>query len=171
MTSLSPPAPAPQCNVLGQWADRIRSWLAGHSAAPPLDRAVAALLVHAATLSGPMEATRRRCIGDMLDDCAGRAPEGVAALIDWAEREDRRAVDVHRFIRVINRGLPQRERAAVFTMVAKVVFAGRAGDDEKGLLRLLGGLLGISDHDRAVIQHYVQAGAVASTGIGLKLNH
>jgi uncharacterized tellurite resistance protein B-like protein len=160
LPSFPQPALLPTSNILGQWADRIRSWLTGESCEPPLERAVAALLVHAATLTGPLSAQHRRRITELMAGPISIDGPTAAALIDAAEGEDRRAADVHRFIRVINRHLGNEQRKLVLALVAETALAGNAGDDEKGFLRLLGGLLGISDHDRAVIQRDAQAGKI-----------
>jgi uncharacterized tellurite resistance protein B-like protein len=140
-------------------AHGLRAFLASGRNDVPLDHAVAALLVHAATLRGPIHPARRTRIHDLVRAWTGLGSAAVASLVDSAAREDQRSADVHRFVRVINRQLGSRRRAAVLAMAAEVVFAASAGDDETGFLRLLGGLLGVSDHDRGVIQHNARAHA------------
>jgi uncharacterized tellurite resistance protein B-like protein len=154
-------APCPLFPAVTRLVERFRAWLAGDSSDVPLDHAVAALFVHAATLNGPMLPARRRRIEDLLQRYITIEGRTVAALIDGAARDDRRAADLHRFIRVINRHFSHDRRLTVFAMVAQIIVAGPVGDEEKGLLRLLGGLLGISDHDRGVIQHARQLRADA----------
>lgn len=133
--------------------ERLRAWLDVGPPSVPLDHAVAALLVHAATLRGPMSAARRQHIEALLRGRMGGDDEATAWLIGAAQREDDHAADLHQFARVVNRHLAQGDRVAVFEMAARVAFADAAGADEEGFLRLLGGLLGISDHDRGIVQH------------------
>ncbi len=97
--------------------------------------------------------SRRHRIEELLRREISIDTDALAWLIESAAAEDRRAADLHRFIRVINQRTSHDRRLAIFAMVAQIIVAGPVGDEEKGLLRLLGGLLGISDHDRGVIQH------------------
>ncbi len=139
--------------------DRIRSWLDGDALSMPLDRAIAALVVHAATLRGPASAARHARIKALLGQYLRRDRPAVARLIAEAQRDDDRAADLHHFARVVNRFLPQEDRLPVLAMAAEVAFADRAGAEEQGFLRLLGGLLGISDRDRGVAQKRARAAA------------
>lgn len=139
--------------LLTRMAGRLRSWLAPAPPDVPFDHAVAALLAHAASVRGPMSPARRRRAATLLRDYLRRDEAAVDALLQAAQREDDQAVDVHHFARVVNRALSQEERLAVFAMAALVAFADDAGAEEEGFLRLLGGLLGISDHDRGIVQH------------------
>lgn len=139
--------------VLSRLAGLLRSWLAPAPPEVPFDHAVAALLVHAASVCGPISPSRRRRAVALLRDYLRRDEPAVDALLKAAQGEDDRAADLHHFARVVNRALSQEERLAVFAMVALVAFADDAGAEEEGFLRLLGGLLGISDHDRGIVQH------------------
>jgi uncharacterized tellurite resistance protein B-like protein len=134
-----------------QLTDRIRAWLGGSSAIS-LDQAVAALLVHTATLGSPASPARRRRMEVLLRDYTRQDEHSVGSLIDAAQRADGSAADIHCFVRVVNRCPPQ-DRIAVFAMAADIAFADVAGAEEDGFLRLLGGLFGISDHDRGFVQH------------------
>ena len=132
----------------------LRSWSEfGRPGEVPFDRAVAALLVHAASLHGRASPARRARITALLRQYLNCDQATVASLMSDARREDDRAVDLHHFARVVNRALPQEGRLAVLDMAAQVAFAEQAGAEEEGFLRLLGGLLGISDHDRGIVQH------------------
>jgi len=145
---------------LAEW---LRSW-SGYGRVPdvPFDHAVAALLMHAAGLSGAASPARQTRIQALLGDYLGQDEAAVAALMGAARREDDSAVDIHHFARVVNRDLPQEGRLGVLDMAAQVAFADTAGAEEEGFLRLLGGLLGISDHDRGLVQHRARAGQAAS---------
>jgi uncharacterized tellurite resistance protein B-like protein len=141
-------------NDRSSWRDWLAGWfdrpLANVSAT---ERAVAAVLVHAARLSGSLSEARRQTLSAVLERyLQGRDAAVVQAAIDDAQRLDDRAVDLHRFIRTINRNTAQVDRLRILGMVMQVIYADAAGADEEGLLRLLGGLLGISDHDRGVLR-------------------
>lgn len=151
-------AASPAVRPLAEFIERLRSWLtAGHAPSLPFEHALAALLVHAAALRGPVSPSRERRIAAVLREHLGRDECEIAGLIAAAGREDARAVDLHHFARVINRRLAQQGRLAVLAMAAQVAFADDAGAEEEGFLRLLGGLLGVSDHDRGVVQHRARA--------------
>jgi uncharacterized tellurite resistance protein B-like protein len=152
-TPASEMAAAEGPGALARIANLLRSWLAPLPPDVPFDHAVAALLAHAASVRGPMSPPRRRRAETLLRDYLRRDEPSVEALLQSAQREDDQAVDVHHFARVVNRALSQEERLAVFAMAALVAFADDAGAEEEGFLRLLGGLLGISDHDRGIVQH------------------
>ncbi len=139
---------------LSRLIDWVRS-LSDFSRVPetPLEHAIAALLVHAATMRGPMSQARHGRIEALLRGRLGDDEQAIAWLIGAAEREDDHAVDLHHFARVVNRALSQEGRLAVLDMAAQVAFAEDAGAEEEGFLRLLGGLLGISDHERGIVQH------------------
>lgn len=143
--------------VLSRLAGLLRSWLEPRPPDVPFDHAVAALLAHAASVRGPISPARHRRAVTLLRDYLRRDEPAVDALLRAARREDDQAVDVHHFARVVNRALSQEERLAVFAMVALVAFADEAGAEEEGFLRLLGGLFGISDHDRGIVQHRARA--------------
>lgn len=145
----SPRAPSAPSGFLA----RLRAWLGLDRPALPFDHAVAALLIHAAALRGAASPARQHRIKTLLRDYFGREEAEVSDLMDAARSDDDRAVDLHHFARVVNRALPQEGRLAVLAMAAEVAFADQAGAEEEGFLRLLGGLLGISDHDRGIVQH------------------
>ena len=156
MSTPNPVPASPQRFAAGPFTalvERLRSWFGAGAPALPFDHAVAALLVHAASLRGPMSPARRARIQALLRNYLGGGDAEIAALLSAARSEDDRAVDLHHFARVVNHHLPQEGRLAVLDMSAQVAFADRAGADEEGFLRLLGGLLGVSDHDRGIVQH------------------
>lgn len=147
---------------LAEW---LRSWSGvGRPLDVRFDHAVAALLLHAASLGGAAASPARQArIKVLLQAYLGQDETAVTALMGVARREDDSAVDVHHFARVVNRDLPQEGRLAVLDMAAQVAFADTAGAEEEGFLRLLGGLLGISDHDRGLVQHRARTGQLASS--------
>ncbi|MBV8537088.1 MAG: TerB family tellurite resistance protein [Alphaproteobacteria bacterium] len=155
MSATHPQIALPQpSSRLSRLVDWLRS-LAEFREAPevPFDHAVAALLVHAASLHGPATSVRCARIAALLRSYLGRDEAAARSLMLQARGEDDRAVDLHHFARVVNRTLPQEGRIAILDMAAQVAFADAAGAEEEGYLRLLGGLLGISDHDRGIVQH------------------
>ena len=153
--------PAEARPLLGRLAALVRSWLDAGPAAGTFDHAVAAVLVHAATLREPATSVRQRRVQALLAAYFSLEPDGAAALAAAARREDDEAVDLHRFARIINRRLAQEDRQRVFAMAAEVVFAGEPGAAGEGFLRLLGGLLGSPDHDRGALQHRIHESAAA----------
>lgn len=161
-TPVSDMASGESPGVLSRLADLVRSWLQVTPPDVPFDHAVAALLAHAARLRGPFSPGRRRRAVTLLRDYLRRDEPAVDALLQTAQGEDDRAIDLHHFARVVNRALAQEERLAVFAMAALVAFADDAGAEEEGFLRLLGGLFGISDHDRGIVQHRARVTREAS---------
>ena len=157
--------PVPETkSFLARVVERLSTWAQfGRPPDVPFDHAVAALLIHAASRHGPASPARRTRITALLRDYLGRDEAAVAPLVQEARREDDRAVDLHHFARVVNRALPQEGRLAVLDMAAQVAFAEHADAEEEGFLRLLGGLLGISDHDRGIVQHRARTARLSST--------
>jgi uncharacterized tellurite resistance protein B-like protein len=148
---------------LARLAEWLRSW-SGYGRVPEVrfDHAVAALLMHTANLNGTTSPARQMRIKALLRDYLGQDEAVVTALMNAARHEDDSAVDTHHFARVVNRDLSQEARLGVLDMAAQVAFADTAGAEEEGFLRLLGGLLGISDHDRGLVQHRARTGQAAS---------
>ncbi len=165
MSASNPEIAVPQSpGWLSRFLEWLRAWSEfGRAAEVPFDHAVAALLVHAASLHGPASPVRRARIAALLQSYLGRDEAAALSLMSEARREDDRAVDLHHFARVVNRILPQEGRLAVLDMAAQVAFAEDTGADEEGFLRLLGGLLGVSDHDRGIVQHRARQSSSAST--------
>ena len=83
-------------------------------------------------------------------------------MTERAQWADEQAADLHGFARVVAARLEHDDRLVVFRMVAQVVLTDAVDFEEAGYLRLLGGLLGISDHERAALQHRIKTAAARS---------
>jgi uncharacterized tellurite resistance protein B-like protein len=145
--------------------ERLRAILGG-DALPPVQHwgredvevAAAALLIEAARVDGRFDPAERATIADLLCRRFGLAPADAAALMELAARENERSVELHHFAHVINQRFSAEERIELIEMLWAVVYAdGELSAFEANLLRRIGGLLYVEDHDRGVARKRVLA--------------
>ena len=111
--------------------------------------AAVALLVEAACADGEFDADERRCIRALIERHFGLTPDEAAALIEEAIRVVEDSVQILRFTRVIKDRYSYAERVALIEMLWEVVYANGVSDAfETQLMRRIGGLIYVSDHDR-----------------------
>jgi uncharacterized tellurite resistance protein B-like protein len=135
--------------------ERLKAFLQGDAsvvashAADRLQLAAAALLVEAARMDGQVDPIERDTIAALLQKRFGLDGRAVADLVDRAEVAAERAVELHGFVREITDAFDADERVALVEMLWEVVYAdGKLDPYEASLLRRIGGLLYVSDHDR-----------------------
>ncbi len=118
--------------------------------------ATAGLLVHAATLDGPLKPAEHSRILSILEHRFRLEPADAVALLEEAEHRDRASIDLYVFTRVLNRDLGSDGRLKMIRMLWEVVYAdGELGSFESNLMRRIGGLLGVSDRDRGIERKHV----------------
>ena len=128
--------------------------------------ALAVLLVEAAYIDGTFDDIEHLKIAELAKQSFDLNETEIADLIEAAVAKHQEAVDLVRFTRVIKDAFAPEERVEVIEMLWEVVYAdGRVDDFEASLMRRLGGLLYVSDHDRGAAQKRVAA-RLATGGAG-----
>jgi uncharacterized tellurite resistance protein B-like protein len=115
-----------------------------------LQLAVAALLLEAAMVDdGVFDGNERATIRQVLARRFGLSPEAAQDLIAQAEERLAGSSQIFRFTTTINDRLPRERRVEVIEMLWEVAYADRVLDPlEDSLLRRVGGLIDVSDHER-----------------------
>lgn len=132
-------------------ADLLRR-LAGPPSPEPLDAAdcrlaLAALMVRLARTDNHYSGPEQRRIDLLLGERYGLAPDRARALRAEAEVAEAAAPDTVRFTRMIKETVPYDERVAVVEALWRVAAAEGLNADERGFLRLVANLVGVSDQD------------------------
>lgn len=145
-------------------SDLIRRLTGEHDPAPlaPEDSrlALAALMVRLARADDGYTAAEMRRIDLLLSRRYGLSPQAAAALRAEAERAEEAASDTVRFTRLIKEAVPYEERVGVIEALWSVAAAEEFNADERGFLRLVANLIGVSDQDSALArQRVAQSGA------------
>ena len=131
--------------------DLIRR-LAGPPAPQPLRpedarTAMAALMVRIARTDGGYSDTERRRIDAMLMQRYRLDAGGAARVRADAEIAEDGAQDTVQFTRLIKMAVPYEERTGVVEALWRIAVADGINADERGLMRLVADLLGVSDVD------------------------
>ena len=137
--------------------DLIRR-LAGPPAPHPLDPedarlAMAALMVRISRTDGSYSDAERRRIDAMLMVRYRLDPAGAARVRADAEIAEAGAQDTVQFTRLIKEAVPYEERTGVVETLWRIAAADGINADEHGLMRLVAGLLGVSDVDSGLARH------------------
>lgn len=134
--------------------DRLKAWLGdgqGGSSGEgdALQVAVAALLVEAAQIDADCDVAERTVIERLLGCRFGLSPEGALGLLDLGERRAAGSAQLFGFTRTINERFSPARRIELIEMLWEVAYADGVLDPlEDALLRRLGGLIDVSDHER-----------------------
>lgn len=129
---------------------------AGRHTVDDLHLAAAVLLVEAARLDEVYDDAERAAIDGALRGKFGFDTTESAALIAQAESAQEDAVELHRFTRTIKDKFSATERIEMIEMLWEVVYAdGELHPYEANLMRRLGGLLYVSEHDRGTARKRV----------------
>jgi uncharacterized tellurite resistance protein B-like protein len=135
--------------------DHIRALLTGESQPAPtkvssrLQLAVAALLVHAATMDDTFDDAERAAIVRLLRARFELDADAVGRLLAAAEDAAERSNQLYSFVRVVVEQLAPEDRVGIVEMMWEVAYAdGVLDPDEDALLRRVAGLLYVSDYDR-----------------------
>ncbi len=137
--------------------DLIRR-LAGPPAPHPLDPedarlAMAALMVRISRTDGSYSDAERRRIDAMLMARYRLDPAGAARVRADAEIAEAGAQDTVQFTRLIKEAVPYEDRTGVVETLWRIAAADGINADEHGLMRLVAGLLGVSDVDSGLARH------------------
>ena len=119
--------------------------------------ALAALLVRIARADGDYAPEEVHRIDRILMSRYGLSPHAAIALRKEAEVLESEAPDTVRFTRAIKNAVPYEERVGVIEALWQVALADGARDEaENALLRMVSGMLGVSDQDSALARQRMQ---------------
>jgi uncharacterized tellurite resistance protein B-like protein len=146
--------------------DRLRAWLEegeekgglGSGGGDELQLAVAALLIETARVDDTLDAKERAVIEHLLERRFGLGPDAARALEAAAEQRSERSVQLFGFVRTINERMPPERRIELIEMLWEVAYAdGMLDPLADTLLRRIGGLIDVSDHERGAARLRVLA--------------
>lgn len=125
---------------------------------PPEDcrRALAALMVRLARTDGRYTPEEKGHIDRMLVARYAIDAATAAALRAEAETVEAAAPDTVRFTRLIKEAVPYEERVGVIEALWTVALAEGINADERGFLRLVANLLGVTDQDSGLARQRVE---------------
>jgi uncharacterized tellurite resistance protein B-like protein len=132
--------------------------------------AVAALLVHVATLDGELSHNERQRLCEILQARFALDDALTDELIVAAEAADREAVDFYHFTSLLMRTLDEEGRLKIIAMMWEMVLAdGRITEFEDNVVWRVADLLGISGRQRVELRQQVAAAQSAPAGaLGLE---
>jgi uncharacterized tellurite resistance protein B-like protein len=134
--------------------ERLKTWLKeaeepGESDRDGLRLAIAALLMEAAEVDGSLDARERGVIVRLLEERFVLDHTTADRLAGAAERKAEQSTQLFGFARIINERLSHDRRVELLEMLWEVAYADGALDPlEDSLLRRVGGLIDVSDHER-----------------------
>jgi uncharacterized tellurite resistance protein B-like protein len=143
--------------------ESILGWLTGAAPAAAaaqdgLRLAFAALLVEVGYSDARFDASERAVITRLLESRFGLSAAAARALLAEGEREARRSAELFHFTRIINERLSHEQRVELIEMLWEVALADGVLDQyEDSLLRRIGGLVYVSDHERGLARRRVVA--------------
>jgi uncharacterized tellurite resistance protein B-like protein len=141
--------------------DRLRAWLTEGQGELSGDRdtlqlAVAALLMEAAQVDGPLGEQERAAVQRLLERKFRLSAEASRALAATGERKAERSAQLFGFTRTINERLPPGRRVELIEMLWEVAYADGALDPlEDAMLRQVGGLIDVGDPERGAARQRV----------------
>ena len=120
--------------------------------------AAAALLINAGTIDGNFDGAEKRKVKALLQRRFDLSPEELKRLFKEAVAEERDAVDLYRFTKVLCRELDQDGRKRIVEMLWEVVMADGVIDEfESNLVWRVAELIGVSTRDRVTLRKIVEA--------------
>ena len=120
--------------------------------------ASAALLINAGTIDGNFDGAEKRKVKARLQRRFDLSPEELKRLFKEAVAEERDAVDLYRFTKVLCRELDQDGRKRIVEMLWEVVMADGVIDEfESNLVWRVAELIGVSTRDRVTLRKMVEA--------------
>ena len=115
--------------------------------------AVAALLVHLASVDGASNPIEAKAISNALIDHYDLDESGVKKLIAEARRRDREAVDFYQFTTRLNQ-LEEAEKVEIIRMMWQVVFADDSNHElEDNMVWRVAELIGVSSRQRTILRN------------------
>jgi uncharacterized tellurite resistance protein B-like protein len=134
--------------------ERLKAWLReaeepGESDRDELKLTIAALLMEAAEVDGSLDARERGAVVRLLEERLGLGATAAEALAAAAERKAERSTQIFGMTQIINERLDHERRVELVEMMWEVAYADGTLDPlEDSLLRRVGGLIDVSDHER-----------------------
>ena len=117
--------------------------------------AMAALMVRISRSDGSYSDMERRRIDAMLMSRYRLDAAGAARVRAEAEVAEAAAQDTVQFTRLIKEAVPYEERVGVIEALWKVAGASEINADERGFLRLVANLIGVTDQDSGLARQRV----------------
>lgn len=115
--------------------------------------AVAALLVHLASVDGTASPIEAKAIANALKDYYGLDESEVKQLIAEARRRDRDAVDFYQFTSKLSQ-LEEAEKTEIIRMMWQVVFADDTNHElEDNMVWRVAELIGVSSRQRTILRN------------------
>lgn len=133
--------------------DRLKAWLAeggGQEArADELELAVAALLIEAAEVDAPLDEPERAAVRRILQRRFPLDDAALQQLVAAAEKKAKRSTQLFGITRLLNERFSRARRIELVEMLWEVAYADGALDPlEDSMVRQVGGLVDVSDHER-----------------------
>ena len=120
--------------------------------------ASAALLINAGSIDGNFDSNERQKVKALLQRRFDLSADELKRLFQEATAEERNAVDLYRFTKVLTRELDQDGRKRIVEMLWEVVMADGVVDEfESNLVWRVAELIGVSTRDRLVLRKMVEA--------------
>jgi uncharacterized tellurite resistance protein B-like protein len=120
--------------------------------------AVAALLVHAASIDGSFSAAERDKLNALLKQRFDLDDTETARLIEQATAAEQEAVDLYRFTRLLMHKLDENQRLRLIEMMWEIAYSdGRITEYENNLIWRVADLLGVSSSERIALRQRVKA--------------
>jgi uncharacterized tellurite resistance protein B-like protein len=118
--------------------------------------AVAALLVHVATLEGALSPASRAKLHSLLKSRFELSDDLTDELIDVAVTADHEAIDFYHFTSLLNRALNEEGRQRIVEMMWEMVYAdGRVSEFEENVMWRVSDLLGVSARERIELRRQI----------------
>ena len=120
--------------------------------------ASAALLINAGSIDGKFDSNEKQKVKALLQRRFDLKPDELKRLFHEASAEEREAVDLYRFTKVLCRDLDQDGRKRIVVMLWEVVMADGVVDEfEANLVWRIAELIDISTRDRVTLRKMVEA--------------
>lgn len=135
-----------------------RLFAAPKPANSPIDTklAVAALLVHLATVDGVITSAEQKTIAGVLQDHFDLEEREVKTLIEEATQRDKDAVDFYQFTSTLTK-LEEDERINIIRLMWQVVFAdGHNHELEDNTVWRVAELIGVSSRQRTILRNQMK---------------
>lgn len=121
-----------------------------------LKMAISALLVNVASTDEHFGPYEKEQLVDILTGHFSMKKSEASALIEQGMKENQEAVDLHKFVRVINADLDHEKRKDILYYAWQIVLAdGIVNEFEDHLIRKLGPLLGISRQESIAMRERI----------------
>ena len=134
--------------------DRLMAWLKEERDDFPRGQdepqlAVAALLMEAALVDGRLQPAERAAVHNLLERRFGLSVAAADQLAAAAEHEAENATQLFGFTRTVNERFARERRIELIEMLWEVAYADGTLDPlEDTMLRQVGGLIDVPDHER-----------------------